>query len=121
MKKSQLRQIIKEEYKTVTGKSSITENIVSKLITLILKPKIDRNVKELKNKPEYIELEQQAKLAVKNLEAITDKLVRVSKKQDELEKEAKKLGVKGYRKNMTIWELEALFDPIYKKLGKGKI
>jgi hypothetical protein len=120
MKKSDLKQIIREEYKTVTN-NSLSEGIVDKLIQLVLSPTINKKVKELKTTPEYIELEQQAKLAVKNLEAITDKLVRVSKKQDRLESEAKKLGVKGYRKNMTIWELEALFDPIYKKLGKSKI
>ena len=67
MKKSELKQIIREEYQTVTGKpiSMLTEeSIITKILYLFLSPKVKRDIKKVKNSSEYMELERQAKLAV---------------------------------------------------------
>ena len=121
MKKSKLKQIIREEYQNVTGNLLTEENIVDKIISLILKPKINKEVEKIKNTPEYIELEREAKLAIKNLEAMSKRLERIADEQSELEKKAKSVKVTGYRKGMNFYELKALFNPIYKKLAKHNI
>jgi len=122
MKKSRLEQIIREEHNAVHGKKIITEeSLITKILALILSPKVKKEVAKIKKTPEYIELEQQATLAIKELEAINKKLERVYADRVDLEKEAKKIGIKGYRQDMDYFELRALFGPIYKKLGKHNI
>ncbi len=97
MKKSDLKQIIREEYKTVTGKSIsmlTEESIITKILYLFLSPKVKRDIKKVKNSPEWIELEQQATMAAKNLEAINKKLERNYKDQDASIKSMQKAGIK---------------------------
>ena len=97
MKKSQLKQIIREEYQTVTGKpiSMLTEeSIITKILYLFLSPKVKRDISKIKNSPEYIELEHQAKLAAKEMEAINKKLERAYKDSDKNIKDMQKAGIK---------------------------
>ena len=97
MKKSQLKHIIREEYQTVTGKpiSMLTEeSIITKILYLFLSPKVKRDIKKVKSSPEYIELERQAKMAAKELEAITKKLERAYKDSDAAIKSMQSAGIK---------------------------
>ena len=109
MKKSQLKQIIREEYQTVTGKpiSMLTEeSIITKILYLFLSPKVKRDISKIKKSPEYIELERQATLLAKTLEPINKRLDRIYNNRIELEKEAKKYGIK-VSANMTYDEIMA--------------
>lgn len=94
MKKSQLKQIIKEEYKQVTGNMLKEESIITKLLYLFLSPKVKRDIKKVKNSPEYIELERQAKLAANELDAINKRLERAYTKSDKSIKDMQKAGIK---------------------------
>lgn len=122
MKLSNLRTLIREEIqKEVFSKkaqqyNSLTENIVADIIALVLTPKVRKDAAKLKNSPEWKELEAQAKKATAELEMINKRLERLQKEQEDLAKEAKKLGVK-YKPGMNAWEIRALFDPIYAKMG----
>jgi len=124
MKKSELKTIIKEEYTTSKSKSMIVESIVEKMIALFLTPKINKEVKKYKKTPEYLELERQAKLAVKELEVISNKLERAYKDRDDahkelvaLEKQAKAHGV-AYKAGMSVDQIRSLFEPSYRKIKK---
>ena len=115
MKKSKLKQIIREEYYNVTGKHVIMEeSLITKILYLFLAPKVKRDVNKIKKTPEYIELERQAKLAADELETISKKLERVHDAQIELEKDAKKHGIP-YKAGMTTAEIKALYPSVFKK------
>ena len=97
MKKSELKQIIKEEYQKMNkyNKSILTEeSIITKILYLFLSPKVKRDIKKVKNSPEWIELERQAKLAASELEAINKRLERAYKDQDTNIKSMQKAGIK---------------------------
>jgi hypothetical protein len=97
MKKSELKQIIKEEYQKMNknNKSILTEeSIITKILYLFLSPKVKRDVNKIKKSPEYIELEQQASIAAKSLEAINKKLERAYRDQDTNIKSMQKAGIK---------------------------
>lgn len=94
MKKSKLKQIIREEYQNVTGNLLVEESIVTKLLYLFLSPKIKKDISKIKNSPEYIELERQAKLAAKELEAINKRLERSYKESDATIKSMQNAGIK---------------------------
>lgn len=93
MKKSKLKQIIREEYQNVTGNLLVEESIITKLLYLFLSPKVKKDIAKVKNNPEYIELERQAKLAAKELDAINKRLDRDYPKWKAKEAAAKKAGV----------------------------
>lgn len=120
MKKSELKRIIREEYQTITGKPIFMlteETIVSKVIALILKPKINKEVKKIKNTPEYIELERQTKLAVKELEQISNRLEREFESQEKIISGAKKLGW-----NLKSWSnTQELLDQIKNRPGRDEL
>lgn len=95
MKKSRLEQIIREEYTNVNGKGLIMEeSLITKILYLFLSPKVKKDIVKMKKSPEYIELERQATLAVKELEAINKKLERAYKEQDANIKSMQKAGIK---------------------------
>ena len=95
MKKSELKTIIKEEYKTLTGKTLMNEeSLATKIMYLFFAPKMKKDVAKIKKTPEFQELERQAKLAVKELEVITKKLERRYDDQQDVIKKVNKLGWK---------------------------
>ena len=106
MKKSQLKQIIREEYHNVTGNMLTEESIITKILYLFLSPKVKKDIEKVKNSPEYIELERQASLLAKTLEPINRRLDRIYNDRLELEKDAKKYGIK-VSANMTYDEIMA--------------
>lgn len=122
MKLSNLRTLIREEIqKEVFSKKAqqhetLLESIVGDIIAAVLTPAVRKIADKYKKSPEYKELEAQAKKAADELELIAKRLERVHKEQEELAKEAKKLKIK-YKPGMTAWEIRALFDPMYAKMG----
>jgi hypothetical protein len=67
MKKSELTRIIKEEYTSLT-KQPINESIVDSIIKLVLGGVIAKKAQELRDDPEYKELEKRVKLFQKEME-----------------------------------------------------
>jgi hypothetical protein len=94
MKLSKLKSIIREEINREINKKQLDENIVADIIALILTPGVKKKASQLKNSPEWKELEAQTKKAVEELEMISKRLERIHKDQETLAKEAKKLGIK---------------------------
>jgi hypothetical protein len=122
MKKSDLKQIIREEYKTVTGKSIsmlTEESIITKILYMFLAPKVKKDINKLKKTPEYKEYEKQAKIAVDSLEQISARLSRVQKAREEAIDAAAAAGVK-YKPGMTYDEIMALQPGLTKKLQTYK-
>jgi hypothetical protein len=122
MKKSELKQIIKEEYQKMNknNKSILTEeSLITKILYMFLAPKVKKDINKLKKTPEYKEYEQQAKIAVDNLEQISDRLSRVHRAQEDAIDAASKVGIK-YRPGMTYDEIMALQPGLTKKLQTYK-
>jgi hypothetical protein len=61
---------------------------------MFLSPKVKRDIKKVKNSPEWIELERQAKLAASELDAINKRLERAYKESDKSIKDMQKAGIK---------------------------
>lgn len=102
------------------NKSILTEeSIITKILYLFLSPKVKRDIKKVKNSPEWIELERQAKLAASELEAINKRLERIYSNRLELEKDAKKYGIT-VKPGMTFDEIMAQ-HPEHGKFPKKKI
>ena len=77
MKKSELKQIIREEYTSVT-KHPINESILDSIIKLVLGGAIAKKAQELKDDPEYKELEKRIKEFQKEMELHGKRIKRVS-------------------------------------------
>jgi hypothetical protein len=77
MKKSDLKQIIKEEYTALT-KQPINEGIVDSIIKLVLGGVIAKKAQELKDDPEFQELEKRVKQFQKEMELQGKRIKRVS-------------------------------------------
>jgi hypothetical protein len=93
MQKITLKGIIQEQIQKVRLRT-LTENIVSDIITLILSPKIKKAAAAIKDDPEYKELEKQAKLAQQELEAISKRIERNLEKRAKVVQDMKKAGIK---------------------------
>jgi hypothetical protein len=93
MQKITLKGIIQEQMKKVQLRT-LTENIVSDIISLILSPKIKKEAAAIKDDPEYKELERQAKLAQQELEAISKRIERNLEKRAKVVRDMKKAGIK---------------------------
>ena len=118
MKKSELKQIIREEYQTVTGKpiSMLTEeSIITKILYMFLGPKVKKDINKLKKTPELQDLEQQAKIAVKELEAISNKLDRAYERRKQYAAQFKDLGI-----DIDPWSSPEEFLENLRKARKGK-
>lgn len=83
MKKSRLKQIIREEYQTITGKSLLKEDIIDGLIKLFLDPIILYKARKLSQDPEWIELRRQAKIAAEEMETKSKNLELIIKRREE--------------------------------------
>lgn len=117
MKKSKLKQIIREEYYNLTGKTMITEGIVEKIIAMFLTPKINKEVKKIQGTPEYKELEQETKKAVKELELVSKRLERAHSERQDIIAKAAKLGWK-----LKPWNnMEELLDQVKNRPGRAEL
>ena len=76
MKKSELKQIIREEYTSVT-KHPINESILDSIIKLVLGGAIAKKAQELKDDPEYKELEKRVKQFQKEMELQGKRIKRI--------------------------------------------
>ena len=70
------------------------ESLITKILYLILSPKIKRDIKKVKNSSEYMELERQAKLAAAELEAINKRMERSYESAKKAYEDAAKKGYK---------------------------
>lgn len=121
MKLSKLKSIIREEIRReLNSKKHLEESIVTDLIALVLTPKVKKEAAKLKKTPEWKELELQAKKAADELEMVAKRLERVHKDQEDLAKEAKKLGIK-VKPGMTFDEIMAQHPQHNVLLKKYKI
>lgn len=75
MKRSRINQIIKEEVE----RGILMEGILDSLIMMFIKPKLKKDIKKLKNSPEWIEMELKTKLYQKEIESYNKQLERYLK------------------------------------------
>lgn len=66
MKKSRLKQIIREEYQNVTHKNIISEGMLDLILKLIFGGQIKKAVEKLKNDPELIDAALEVDRAIKD-------------------------------------------------------
>ena len=95
MKREEIKKIIKEE----TEAFLISEGILDSLIMMFLSPKIKKDVDMLKGSPEWLEWQQQALTAKKNMDLANERL---EKKVIEYTKTAKKARAMGIK--VKSWE-----------------
>ncbi len=89
MKREEIKKIIKEE----TEAFLIGEGLIDSLVSLFIAPKLKKDIKKLKNSPEWKEWMQKIKSTSQEMEMINDRMEARLKYYDELEKNADKLGL----------------------------
>lgn len=108
MKKSQVKQIIKEEVARANS-NLITENMISDFLALILQPRVNKEIAKYKDTPEYKELEREIEQAKKKMERAAEKVNKLAKEREDMYKEAKKLGIK-FKADASFMEIMDAFD-----------
>jgi hypothetical protein len=89
MKREEIKKIIKEE----TEAFILGEGIIDSLIMMFISPKLKRDVKKLKNSPEWKEWMQKLNTTRQEMELYNDRLEQRLKWYDELEKNPEKYGL----------------------------
>ena len=89
MKREEIKKIIKEE----TEAFIMSEGILDSLIMMFISPKLKRDVKKLKNSPEWKEWMQKLNTTRQEMELYNDRLEQRLKWYDELEKNPEKYGL----------------------------
>ena len=114
MKKSQVKQIIKEE--VARAKSNLmTENMISDFLALLLQPKVNKEIAKYKSTPEYKELEREIEQAKKKMERAAAKLNKVANEKEKMAKDAKKLGI-DIKSDFTYYDIVDAFEGHQKAL-----
>lgn len=90
MKREEIKKIIQEE----TEAFLIGEGLIDSLVSLFIAPKLKRDVKKLKNSPEWKEWMQKLNSTRQEMEMYSDRLETRLKWYDELEKNPEKYGYK---------------------------
>ena len=90
MKQSDLKRIIKEE----VNRELMMEGIIDSLVMLFISPKLKKDVKKLKNSPEWKEWMQKLNSTRQEMEMYSDRLETRLKWYDELEKNPEKYGLR---------------------------
>jgi len=88
MKQSDLKRIIKEE----VNRELMMEGIIDSLVMLFIAPKLKKDIKKLKNSPEWKEWMQKLNSTRQEMEMYSDRLESRLKWYDELEKNPEKYG-----------------------------
>jgi hypothetical protein len=89
MKREEIKKIIKEE----TEAFILGEGLIDALAMLFISPKLKKDVKKLKNSPEWKEWMQKLNSTRQEMEMYSDRLESRLAYYDELEKNADKLGL----------------------------
>jgi len=91
MKQSELKKIIKEE---IDRELSLNEGILDSLIMMFLSPKIKRDVKIIKNSPDWKELVQKINTTRDEMEMYNDRFERYLAQCKKDVEAARKQGIK---------------------------
>jgi hypothetical protein len=89
MNREEIKKIIKEE----TEAFIIGEGLIDSLVSLFIAPKLKKDIKKLKNSPEWKEWMQKLESTRKEMEMYSDRLESRLKWYDELEKNPEKYGL----------------------------
>jgi len=92
MKREEIKKIIQEE----TEAFLIGEGIIDSLVMMFLSPKIKRDVKNLKNSPDWKELMQKMQRNKEEIEMYNDRFEKALKKCKDEQIKSRKLGLKVY-------------------------
>ena len=90
MKREEIKKIIQEE----TDAFLLAEGLIDSLVSLFIAPKLKKDIKKLKNSPEWKEWMQKLNSTRQEMEMYSDRLESRLKWYDELEKNPEKYGYK---------------------------
>lgn len=113
---SKLKKLIKEEIYRVRL-DILEEGIAADILSLILSPKIKKAMKQLKQDPEFQELERQIKLATEEFNAITKRLERNLEQRTRIVDDMKKSGIE-VTTNMNSQQIYNAYKKWQKELYK---
>lgn len=89
--------------------------IIIGVIKAIKAMSVDNALKKAMSDPEYIKLDEEIEKAKKDMESSAEKINKIEKEQQELYKEARKLGIK-FKDDATFGEVMDAFDERRKTL-----